>query len=276
MLLDNIKPLPALADFISCYRIADWKFTCGEEILPSPYPPRPQECLQFFPREAELVSYNNEPYFQPNSKCIINGQHTVMNRRLVSRNFLTVLIVFKPGALYSLTGIPATELINYYGDAEDILGKEVVWVNEQLYYATSYSDMITIVEKYLLTRTSSLKKKHHIINDIARLMMHDDKNLSIDYFIKEAFICPRQFDRKFKEYMGINPKLFARITRIDKAFRMKNKYPHKDWLSIALHCGYYDYQHLAKEYKDLTGHTPNEFFFLYSNGGGHFLGEVET
>ncbi len=276
MLLDNITPSPALADFISCYRIADWKFTSGEEIFPSPYPPRPQECLQFFPRDAELVSYDNEHYFQPNSKCVINGQHTLMNRRLVSRDFLTVLTVFKPGVLYSLTGIPAKEIINYYGNAEDILDKEVIFVNEQLYYARSYTDMINIVEKYLLTLINRLKRKHHVINDIARLMISDDNKLSIDYFIKEACICRRQFERKFKEYMGVNPKLFARIIRIDKAFRMKNKYPHKDWLSIAVHCGCYDYQHLAKEYKDLTGLAPNEFFLLYTNGGGHFLGEMET
>jgi AraC-like DNA-binding protein len=276
MLLDKIKPSPELADFINCYRIADWKFPPGKEIIPSPFPPRPQECLQFFPRIPEQVSFDNEHYFHPKSRCVINGQTTSMVRRHVSRDFLTILIVFKPGVLYSLTCIPASMLINYYGDAEDILGKEVILINEQLYHAESYTGMVNIVEKYLLTLINKKKRKHHIVTDIAKLMICTNDKLSIDYYMKESCICWRQFDRKFKEYIGVNPKLYERIIRIEKAFRLKNKHPHKDWLSIAVHCDYYDYRHLAKEYKDLTGLTPNELFSIYSIGGGHFLGEVET
>ena len=33
-----------------------------------------------------------------------------------------------------------------------------------------------------------------------------------------------------------------------------------DWLSIALSCGYYDYQHLAKDYREFTGTTPVVFY----------------
>jgi AraC-like DNA-binding protein len=276
MLLDKIKPSPALADFITCYKIVDWKFTFERDVIPSPFPPRPQECLQFFPRVPEQVSFDNAPFFCPKSRCVINGQPTVTVRRLVSKDFLSILIVFKPGVLHSLTGIPASMLINYYGDAEDILGKEVVFVNEQLYHAESYTEMIAIVEKYLLAFINKKKRKNHVITDIAKLMVSSEDKISIDYFIKESCICHRQFDRKFKEYMGINPKFYGRAIRIDKAFLMKNKYPHKDWQSIAFDCNYYDYQHLAKEFKDLTGLSPNELFSLYSSGGGHFMGEVET
>ena len=67
MLLENIKPSPELAEFISCYRIADFVFSAHEAIPSKAYPPRPQECLQFFPRDAETVSYNKGSYFQSKS-----------------------------------------------------------------------------------------------------------------------------------------------------------------------------------------------------------------
>ncbi|MGL6269701.1 MAG: helix-turn-helix domain-containing protein, partial [Chitinophagaceae bacterium] len=66
-------------------------------------------------------------------------------------------------------------------------------------------------------------------------------------------------ERKFKERTGVNPKLYARIIRFDRAFRLKNSRPEFDWLRIAVECDYHDYQHLAKDYKDFTGLTPNSF-----------------
>ena len=79
-----------------------------------------------------------------------------------------------------------------------------------------------------------------------------------------------------KERKGINPKLFTRIIRLDKAFRLKNQYPDKDWLTIAIDCGYYDYQHLVKDYKEFTGFKPIECFALETKAPERFFGDVET
>ncbi|WP_300597371.1 helix-turn-helix domain-containing protein [Niabella sp.] len=275
MLLENIKPSPALADFISCYRIAEFVFSSEETPPYKAYPPRPQECLQFFPRDLESVSYNHTVDFKVKSGCVITGQHTQVNYRHIGKNFLTVLVVFKPGMLYRLTGVPASELINHYFDAKDILQKEIVLINEQLHDAVSYKEMLVIIEKYLLTLVNRSKQQTHIVSEIAQQMLDAENKAPIDYFMKEACLCRRQFDRKFREWMGINPKLYGRIARFDQAFRMKNRYVYKDWLTIAVHCGYYDYQHLSKEYKDFTGLTPNDFLSLETKAPERFFGDVE-
>jgi transcriptional regulator GlxA family with amidase domain len=70
----------------------------------------------------------------------------------------------------------------------------------------------------------------------------------------------RQFIRKFEERTGVSPKTFDRIVRFDRAYRLKNNRPDLDWLSIALYSDYYDYQHLAKDYKDFTNSTPVGFY----------------
>jgi AraC-like DNA-binding protein len=66
------------------------------------------------------------------------------------------------------------------------------------------------------------------------------------------------------------------MARFDKAFRMKNRFPDRDWLSIALHCGYYDYQHLVKSYKEFTGYTPVQFFAIDNHAPERILGHAET
>ena len=41
---------------------------------------------------------------------------------------------------------------------------------------------------------------------------------------------------------------------------MKEKDKTLDWLSIAVACGYHDYQHLAKDYLAFAADTPNHLF----------------
>jgi AraC-like DNA-binding protein len=52
---------------------------------------------------------------------------------------------------------------------------------------------------------------------------------------------------------------FARIARFDRAYLLRNRRPERSWLAIAGACGYHDYQHLVRDYKDFTGMTPPEF-----------------
>ena len=110
---------------------------------------------------------------------------------------------------------------------------------------------------------------------MGKLMVNNGHN-SIEWYSNQACLCHRQFDRKFKERMGINPKLFLRIVRFDRAFRLKNQYPDRDWLSIAFESGYYDYPHLVKDYKELTGFSPVESYHLETKAPERVFGQIET
>ena len=96
-------------------------------------------------------------------------------------------------------------------------------------------------------------------------MIQSGGNISLDWLAKESCLCPKQFKRKFYERTGVNPKPYAKIIRLTKAFNTKNRYPNMDWLRIAVECGYFDYQHLVKDYKQFTGFTPTEFHLLENN-----------
>jgi transcriptional regulator GlxA family with amidase domain len=168
------------------------------------------------------------------------------------------------------------ELANVYLDAEDIFGIGVRKVNEQLLVATSYSHMIEVVEKFLSKLISKTCKKAHPIDVTSRMMFGQNEQYSIDSFLKDSCLCHRQFDRMFKERVGIPPKQFLQIIRFDRAFRMKNRYPDTDWLSIAIHCGYHDYQHLVKDYKEFTGYSPKQFFEIDNQAPERSFGEAEV
>lgn len=275
MLLNEIKPSSFLTDYIRLYRIIDFHFPSSFVVPPKLYSPRPEHCLQFYPRDTETVSYPNRKELISHKKVTVTGQHTILSSRCVGNEFLSFQVLFQPGAFYRLTGVGMHELSNVYLDAECIFGSRVRTVNEQLANAASYAQMTTVVERFLFVLTNGAKRENHRVDAAAKQMLLQDESFRLDRFIKESCLCHRQFDRKFKERVGIPPKQFLQVIRFDKAFRMKNKHPHLDWLSIAIHCGYHDYQHLVKDYREFTGYTPPQFFALDNQAPERAFGDAE-
>ncbi len=85
MLFNEIKPSPFLTEFIRLYRIIDFHFPDIVELPFKAYPPRPEHCLQFYPKDTETVKYPDNNIVISNRKSTIIGQHTVINHRYVGR-----------------------------------------------------------------------------------------------------------------------------------------------------------------------------------------------
>ena len=107
-------------------------------------------------------------------------------------------------------------------------------------------------------------------------MLKNSMQIDLDWLANQACLSPKQFYNSFMQRTGIGPKLFSRITRFDRTMKLKSTQPHKDWLSIALESGYYDYQHMARDFREFTKVTPIEFFQAESDAPERVFGNAET
>lgn len=276
MVLSEFLPSLPLAGFIRVYRVVHFVFNDITNIPYKPYPPRPEHCLSFYPRDTETVEYVNSGKKITNLKAVVIGQQSEVTNRFVGKDFLVFQIVFRPGALYRVTGIPSNQLTNCYFDAETIFLKDIKEVNDKLNDAVNFTEMVVIAETFLSKQINRSVKEFHRLDHVSNLILKASENVNIEWLAKESCLSLRQYERKFIERMGISPKCFNKIVRFENAFRMKNKYPHLDWLTIAIHCGYYDYQHLVKDYKEFTQQTPTAFHLLDHSSPERKFGESDT
>lgn len=98
----------------------------------------------------------------------------------------------------------------------------------------------------------------------------------LDWLADQACLSQRQFYRQFMEREGVSPKLYARIARFENAMKLKNARPSIDWLSIAIELGYYDYQHLVRDFKEFTQLKPNAFLEADNKSPERVFGMTET
>lgn len=262
MIYQLFRPLPALQDYVKEYLLLHFKFE-GLSVNPSrPYTPQAEQCLTFDPRGRITAIDRQSGTTQHRSYAYFSAQQTTCYDLHFDSDYLMLKVVFQPGALFKLFGTPLHELTGYI-DADAIMNKEIAFVNEQLVNTEDYLKMIQIVELYLLNKTKGIKNKNRPIDKLANILNLQPDRFSLKWFADQACLSPRQFERKFLECIGVNPKLYCRITRFNKAFELKNTNPQLDWLSIAMACGYTDFQHLNKDFKQFADVTPTTLLREY-------------
>jgi AraC-like DNA-binding protein len=276
MALHELSPSTMLKEFIRLYRLVDFEFNNNQTIPHKVYPPKPQHCLTFYPKDLEQVEFPESGMRIGNLRTVLNGLQTEVSHRFVGKSFLLFQVVFKPGALFRITGIPSYELTNSYIDAEIVFSKEIKSVNEKLLECKNYHQMVTVIENFLLDEINRKSLDQHRIDKVNNSLFSRDNVPAVDILASESCMSIRHYQRVFKERMGVSPKFFLKVKRFETAYQMKNKYPHLDWLTVAVHCGYYDYQHLVKDFKDLINKTPNEFCQIDLSAPERLFGNVDT
>ena len=260
MIFKSIYPCAALQEYVNLYRIRHFIIPSDLRVHPKPYPPHPEQCIIFYPRGAEVTNFPGEDSKSIRPRSVLAGQFTKrIDRRSVHSEILIILVVFKPGALHRLTGIPFIQLTNRVIDLEAVFPKKAREVNYRLSSSDNYDEMIWIIESFLLGLTANPKLPSRPSDRIFEFMVENNGNYTLDWLARESCFSIRQFERKSRDYIGISPKFFGRIARFNQSYYMSMLGRSPDWLDVSLNCGYYDYQHLVKDYKEFTGTTPRHF-----------------
>lgn len=275
---DYRLPSPVLRSYVRQLQIVGCSFPQSMAVLPvKPYWPRAENSLAFYPNDPEKIEYGFDGNRLSKPRSTLNGQYSLVTNRHVGRDFMVFQVKFQPGALHRLTGIPSHELTNSFVDAEAVFSTEIRLVNERLSDTRHYTEMIPIVENFLLDLVNRAKRRDmRPIDKVSQFMLHNPGTVSLDWLADQACLSQRQFYRQFMEREGISPKLYARIARFENAMKLKNAQPAKDWLSVAVDLGYYDYQHLVRDFRAFTNLTPNQFAQYENQAPERVFGKTET
>jgi transcriptional regulator GlxA family with amidase domain len=116
--------------------------------------------------------------------------------------------------------------------------------------------------------------RHGRARDVLRPLraLRDDPTVTVERMAAACALSLRQFERICRERTGFGPMEFARLSRFDRAFHGKLQRPKLDWLSIALACGYHDFQHMARDFREFTGLTPPRLLDTQRSAPENLLG----
>ncbi|MDQ6663106.1 MAG: helix-turn-helix domain-containing protein [Acidobacteriota bacterium] len=168
----------------------------------------------------------------------------------------TLAIMFQPDGLQRLFSLPSQELPNRGGDAHAVLGSCMSQLRQTLGGLSSFDERARVLNDFFFKALPSTAT--HSISEVVRYIVRQRGCVDIAALSDGAGLSPRHFARRFIDYMGMRPKLFARIVRFQAALESKALHSGKTWTEVAHDFGYFDQMHLIHDFALLAGGSPKE------------------
>lgn len=197
---------------------------------------------------------SGENNFNTVTSCTLMGAQITPFKLLVEESHKTVSIIFQPGGLNRFLNIPITELFDNGYSARDVVGREIEELLDKSHDTISLNELDSIVQTYFLRKLSRVKEPLPL--DFALQYLLTNYNTNMDKIAGMACMSVRTFERKCKERLGMPAKMYARIARFHKAYKILESRPIISWPDLTYEVGYYDQTHFIKDFKEFAKLTP--------------------
>ncbi|HSR19066.1 MAG TPA: helix-turn-helix domain-containing protein [Ignavibacteriaceae bacterium] len=174
--------------------------------------------------------------------------------------FRMVGLHFHPHVMKALFGFHANELTDTCLDLSMYSYASGMNLKEKLINTESVTEQIKTISEYL---TGIIKKKKIQVDQSIHFAIHhlisSNGNMELGELRKTLNLSQRTFERKFEQYVGISPRLFARICRFQASLNQLNNKNYLKLSDIAFDNSYSDQPHFIRTFKEFSGHSPSEF-----------------
>ena len=211
-----------------------------------------------------LFQPEDQGSFYQNNKQLpglfLYGQATTHVETSLKGKFSTIGIVFYPHVLKTVFGIDANELTDTCLDLGQEAQKQGYHLTERLSDCRSNNEKIEILSSYLLF----LAKKNSSLADsrmeyaLSRILQSKG-NISLKELNDKLCMSERNVERRFKQYVGLSPKMFSRICRFQASLTQIRNNQYSRLSDIAYENEYADQSHLIRAFKEFAGVSPNKY-----------------
>lgn len=156
--------------------------------------------------------------------------------------------------------MPPGRLANIHLGLDDLWGPSATELRERLCTAPSWQQQIELLEQALIARLPGHPHRRPAVSvGIAEL---NQPRVEVGDVAGIFGLSRRRFVEVFTEDVGMTPKRYSMVQRLQRALALASRSPSVAWGQIALECGYFDQAHLCRDWAEFTGMSPGQFLAL--------------
>ena len=130
---------------------------------------------------------------------------------------------------------------------------------ERLFEQPTDAHRVKLLEHALMAKLLDKMRVDSISEFSVHRLLATRGSASVQRMASECGLSQRQLERKFKETVGIAPKLLAQIIRFRQTQTAIRQSAEKGLTVIAYECGYFDHAHMTREFNRFAGLSPSFF-----------------
>lgn len=237
-------PCDALKEYVRYYYVLTADGPCRQLTFPIGCP--------------QIIFHRKSPLFIPEldtrqSRFTISGQVTFPAHVENTDDLEMIVALFYPHTIGIFTDTPPSEFYNMEISWDDIGNRYLNDLAVRISDSPDASTAVGLLEQWLIAK---IRKPQNLgrIGYAVRQLLHNP-SVSVGNLAGDVSLSRKQFERLFREYVGMNPKEYARIARFQQTLRMM-QLGSRDYVGIACAAGYADQSHFIREFRQFSGLTP--------------------
>ena len=206
----------------------------------------------------QIIFHKKSPLYLPEldtcqSQFTISGQVNFPAHIHSDGGLEMIVAVFYPHTVRMFIDTPPSTFYNLEISGYDIENRQLNEIAQRIFDCEDDKECIEILEKFLMSKIGVSLNINRIGESVSTLLRAPVT--SVNTLADNACLSKRQFERVFRETVGMNPKEYAGIVQFQKAlWLMQNG--ESNYAGIAAECGYSDQSHFIRNFKKLSGYTP--------------------
>lgn len=250
MQMRQIPASPALAGLVSGFTIVETERETTRTLMPS--------------GGVMLgLRYRGSAALLENGRASVLADATVTGMRNVVRAMRTsagggiVVVNFREDGGAAFLGEPLHPLFNTMAELSQWIPTEAIEAaRSEMAAAANDMERIAAVEKFLRRHLRS-GRRDALVRAAIRAMRAARGSIAIQKLSAGLGISQDRFEKRFREAVGASPKQYSSILRLRAA--VEEFRPAMSLASLAQEAGYYDQSHFIREFRAVTGQTPQQF-----------------
>ncbi|MFY0252522.1 DUF6597 domain-containing transcriptional factor [Chitinophaga sp. 30R24] len=230
----------------------------GPNPLPQVFGPVADGCPGLIFQQSDKGTFYQEDKQLPD--LLLYGQTTRYTELQLIGTICTIGVCCYPHALKTVFGLPADELTDACMDLDTLPYSKTFQLSVQLAHATSLTAKIGVIATFL---GRQLQKNCHTADPLTQLalseIMASKGSIALKTLQQQLQVTERSFERRFKQGVGISPKLFSRICRFQHSLTQLRNSHYNKLSDIAFENDYADQSHYIRVFKEFAGFSPNQY-----------------
>jgi len=162
----------------------------------------------------------------------------------------------RPRAARRLLGVPMSELANRTVPLDDVLGAGARELVARIAETEGWPKRFALVQGALAARLADAPPLRAEVGWALGRITGRERPARVGDVARELGWSHRRLIARFRDEVGMPPKLVARIARFERARRLMAAEPGLDLARVAARCGFADQAHLSREVGELAATTP--------------------
>ena len=156
-----------------------------------------------------------------------------------------------------LLGVPAGELGSIVVALDDVLGTSAHELSDRLAAERDWERRFQILDRLLARSLVDGPEPPAEVAWAWQRLVAARGAVEVGVLAREVGWSRRHFGERFRQELGLSPKVAARVLRFERACQLLKLARRPSLAAVAARCGYFDQAHLTRDWHQLAGCSPS-------------------